>query len=525
MIKGESFEFPLPEQLNLGTYFLDANLDTGRGDKTALYCKDKVCTYVELWRLTNQTGNVLKELGVEPEDRVLLILEDSFEWVAAWLATLKLGAVGTHAYTYLTVLDYTYLLDLIRPKAVIADGSTIGVLRKAVANSKFPKIFLVAGEGTGDLRKPEFSLHAMQRSADEHLEVEPTHRDDIAYWSFSGGSTGKTKAVPHMHRDAVIGYESFNYMFHYTSEDIVLGVPKLFFHYHRDNGLLYALRSGAAVVLFPERATPALIFELIRKHRPTVLLNVPTMMRAMLQTPKSERADLSCLRFSLSSGEALSAPLYQDWVDAFGSEVCNRVGSAEAGGYLTNRPRAVRPGSSGTVSPLVEVKLVDGEGGEVPRGTPGGLLVRNDAAGQYYVREHEKSKATFLGDDWVRTGDIFYQDADDYFWYVGRADDAVKVSGVWVAPLEVEFVLHTCDRVNECAVVGIPDADGLTKLKAFVVLRDGARPSENMQDELRQFLKARVAAYKVPRLIEFVDELPKTGQGKIDKLRLRERSL
>ena len=523
MVKGEQLELSIPEQLNLGSYFLDVNLEAGRGNRTALYYEDRAYSFFELWRLTNKVGNVLKELGVEPEDRVLLILEDSPEWVAAWLATMKVGGVGTHAYTYLTAPDYAYLLKLVRPKVVVVDETTLGRVREAAATGNFSNRFLVAGESAG-LHSGEFALRAMMEVAEECLEAEATHRDDIAYWSFSGGSTGKPKGVPHMHRDAVINYKSFNAIFHYTPDDIVLGVPKLFFHYSRDNGLLYALRSGAGVVLFRGRATAGLIFELIRKYRPTVLLTVPTMMRAMLQTPQQERSDLSCLRYSISSGEVLSAQLYAEWVNAFGGEVANRVGSAEAGGYLTNRPGAVKPGSSGTVAPLAEVKLVDDQGTEVPKGEPGVLLAQSDGAGQYYVREHEKSKKTFLGGEWVNTGDIFVQDNEDYFWYIGRADDMVKVSGVWVAPLEVERTLQECPSVKECAVLGIPDQDGLTKLSAFVVLRDGRQPSAETRDELGRFLREALASYKVPRAIEFVDELPKTGQGKIDRRQLRGRS-
>jgi acyl-coenzyme A synthetase/AMP-(fatty) acid ligase len=210
-------------------------------------------------------------------------------------------------------------------------------------------------------------------------------------------------------------------------------------------------------------------------------------------------------------------------VNAFGGEVANRVGSAEAGGYLTNRPGAVKPGSSGTVAPLAEIKLVEQNGTEVLKGESGVLLARSDGAGRYYVRDHEKSRKTFLGGGWVNTGDIFVQDADDYFWYVGRADDMVKVGGKWVAPLEVESTLQDCPSVKECAVLGIADGDGLLKLKAFVVLQNGAIPSAEMQDALRQFCRDGLASYKIPRAIEFMDDLPKTGQGKIDRRQLRER--
>ncbi len=523
MIKGEQFEVSLPERLNLGSYYLDINLDAGRGDKTALYYRDKSYSFFDLWRLTNRVGNVLKGLGVEPENRVLLILEDSPEWVAAWLATMKLGAVGTHAYTYLTANDYAYLLDLVQPKVVIADKATLERVREAGKSSRYPKALLVAGEGIADLKQKEYSLAKLIESADDRLEIEPTHRDDIAFWNFSGGTTGKPKGVPHMHRDSVLSYESFSRILGYKTDDIVLLVPKLFFHYARDNGLLFALRSGAAVVLFGERATAKLIFQLIEKYRPTVMLNVPTMMRAMIQTPPHERSDLSRFRHTLSSGEVLSPQLYEEWMSTFGIEVIDRLGSAESGmGYLCNRLGAVRPGSSGIVTPLAEIKLVDDEGLEVSKGQPGLLLTRSDAAAQYYVREHEKSKATFLGDEWINTGDIFIQDEQDYFWYVGRADEMVKVSGVWVSPLEIERTLHESPLVKECAVLGIKDGDGLLKIQAFVVPRDGEQASADMANELARFCRERLAPHKIPRSFGFLDELPKTGQGKIDRRALRE---
>ncbi len=525
MIRGEHFEISLPGKLNLGTYYLDLNLESGRGDRTAIYFGERTYSFLDLWRLTNRVGNVLKQLGVEPENRVLLILEDSPEWVAAWLATMKVGAVGTHAYTYLTTQDYRHLLNLVRPKVVVVGGKTLDRVREASEKLKYPKAFLVAGENVPELREREFSLRPMIDSADEHLEVAPTHRDDIAFWNFSGGTTGKPKGVPHMHRDSVVSFESFNYFLGYSSDDIVIRIPKLFFHYARDNGMLFALRSGAAVVLFEEKTTAALVFELIRKFRPTVLLNVPTMMRAMIQTPPHERADLSCVRRNFSSGERLSPQLYQEWVDTFGTEVIDRLGSAESGiGYLCNRPGAVMPGSSGKVAPLAEIKLVDGDGREVPRGQPGVLMMRSDAVALHYVREHEKSKATFPGGEWVNTGDLFRQDENDYFWYAGRADDMVKVSGVWVSPLEVEHCLQQSPGVRECAVLAVKNRDGLMTIKAFVVLANGAGASAESLEELKQHCKRKLGPQKFPGAIQLMDELPKTGQGKIDRRLLREQA-
>jgi benzoate-CoA ligase family protein len=526
MFKGEHIEFSIPQKLNLGCYFLDVNMELGRGEKTALYYQDATYSFSELYRLTNKLGNVFRELGVEPENRVLLILENSPEWIAAWFATMKVGGVGTHAYTYLTAHDYAFLLNLVRPKVVVVDGVTLDVVREAAKHGRYPHALLVAGETSLALGRGEFDLRSMLKSADERLEVEPTHRDDLAFWNFSGGTTGNPKGVPHMHRDGVVCYETFNHVLTYGTEDTILSVPKLFFHYARDPGMLFPLRNGASVIVSRERTTAALIFDLIRKHRPTVLLNVPTMMRSMIQTPEHQRSDLSCLRYCMSSGELLSAQLHEEWLKTFGIEVFNRYGSAESAmGMLNNRPGAVIPGSTGTVAPMVEVKLVDREGLEVPRGEVGTLLVRCPSAGRYYVRDHEKSKDTFLGNDWINTGDLFKQDENDYFWNAGRADEMVKVSGVWVSPLEIERTLQEYASVKECVALGIRDKDGLTKIKAFVALTDTAKAFANMHEELRVFCRQTLAPHKVPKAIEIMDELPKTGQGKIDRRLLRERPL
>ena len=523
MVRGEDLEFELPETLNLGAYLLDVNLEEGRGDKVAIHYRDRSWSFLDLWRLTNRVGNVLRDLGVEPENRVLLILGDSPDWIAAWLATMKIGGVGTHAYTYLGAHDYAYMLKLVRPKVVITDETTLDRVRDAAQGLAHPKALLIAGDGDYALREGEYSLSALVAAADETLEIEPTHRDDPAFWNFSSGTTGNPKGVPHMHRDGVVAYESFDYVLKYRADDIVLRVPKLFFHYARDH-LLFSLRNGSASVLLPERTTTAAMFELIGKYRPTVLVNVPTMMRAMIQTPARDRADLGCVRMCMSSGEMLSAELSQEWVETFGGEVVNRFGSAESAlGYLCNRPGAVVPGSSGTVTPLVEVKLIDDRGDEVAAGEPGRLMVRSDATGLFYVREHEKSKATFPGDEWLDTGDIFVRDENDYFWYGGRADDMVKVSGVWVSPLEIERALQENAAVAEAAVLGVDDHDGLKKIKAFVVAADGAGAA--MEDELRQYCKKRLAPHKFPSVVELMDELPMTGQGKIDRKLLRKRGL
>lgn len=521
MKRGPNINVEIPTILNLTNYYLDSNLCEDRGEKIVAYYKDEQYSFNDLCTLTNRVGNVLREFGVGLEDRVLLVLQDSPEWLAGWFGAMKIGGVATHAYTYLLSSDYEYFLSYVRPKVVIADATTIERVREGASRSSFPKATLVAGEHLPALRGGEYGLSALMERASSFLEAAPTTKNDLSFWNFSGGTTGRQKGVPHMHHHGVIGFESFQYVARYTPDDVVLRVPKLFFHYSRDLGMNWPLRAGAAVCLFPERTTAELIFDLIAKHRPTVLLNVPTMMRSMLKSPLARGADLSCLRYCISSGELLSARLYLEFTKTFGVEVINCLGSAEMYlGCFMDRPGEVRPGSSGKITPLVEVKLVDKDGNEVPRGETGILWVRSDASGWCYHLEHEKSKTTFLGNDWVNTNDLFREDQDGYFWYAGRSDDLIKVGGVYVAPLEIENCLGEHRAVRESVVLGVKDEDGLAKIKAFIVLNEGFESSESMAEELKEYCKQRMASFKAPRLIVFLPELPKTGQGKVNKREL-----
>jgi len=523
MTRGLDMDIVIPENFNLTTYYLESNIVQGRGEKVAIYYQDETYTFNQLVALTNRVGNVLREFGVEFEDRVLLILQDSPEWLAGWYATMKIGGIATHAYTYLVPSEYEYFLDYVRPKVAIVDPTTLDRVREGAKGSIFPKAILVAGEDLPLLGKKEYSLNALVKEASAFLDPAPTTKDDLALWNFSGGTTGKPKGVPHMHHDGVVGFESFQYTVKYTPDDIVFRVPKLFFHYARDLGMNWPIRAGAAVALSPERSTVEAAFNAMFKYRPTVVLNVPTMMRAMLQSPEAKGADLSFMRLVLSSGELLSGDLYKEFTKTFKVEVLNTVGSAETYlGYFMDAPGEVKPGSSGRVQPLVEVRIVDGEGNEVPKGEIGVLHVRSEASGTYYHGEHEKTKKTFLGNDWVNTNDLFKEDEDGYFWYEGRADDLIKVSGVYVAPLEIQKCLEEHKAVRECVVLGVKDADGLAKTKAFIALNDDFEPSQALAEALKEHCKQKMAPFKAPRFIEFLSDLPKTGQGKIDKRKLLE---
>ncbi len=511
--------------LNVASYFLDENIKQGRGERIAIYCKDQSYSYNDIFHLTNRVGNTLKNMGVEPENRVYLVLNDSPEFVAGFYGTIKIGAVATYAYTFLKPKDYEGELNLIRPKVVITDESAIENLREAATNSRYPNSFLVLGKPASELREKEFDFKTMIRDSSEELEPEATSEDDIALWKFSGGTTGLRKAVPHRHYHTVFAYESYNQIINYQQDDKVLSVPKMFFGYGRDSTIVFPFRVGASAVLFPERFTPEKLFELIVKHRPTILVQVPTAMRSILEILKDSPQDFSSIRLCLSAGEALSAELYNEWKQNTGCDVLDGIGSAEMYWiYISNRPNDIRSGTLGKVVPGYEAKIVDEDGNELPDGEVAILAAKGESSGIEYYHLREKSQRTFRG-QLVYTDDLFSKDEEGYFRFEGRRDDLIKVSGIFVSPFEIEKCIETHHEVAECAVIGIEDDDGLVKSKAFVVLQEGITPSEVKGDNIRKFCKEKLSPYKFPRYVEFVEELPKTGLGKVDRARPKARGI
>jgi benzoate-CoA ligase family protein len=499
----------IPETLNLTSWFLDRNVEEGRGDRVALH-GDELVTYAELTRLTNRVGNVLLDLGVRPEDRVLLALSDGPEFVATWFAVLKVGGVVAEVYTFLHTKDYAYYLEYARPRVVVADATTVDAMREASAGLRFPPQLLVVGD----------SFDSGVAAASDELDPFPTRKDDVALWKFTTGSTGAPKAVVHLAHDPLVSFENFAVdVVGYREDDVVLPVPKLFFGYARDATALFTFGVGAAGIAFADRSTPERMFDLIEQHRPTIMVQVPTMMSAMLEHPSAAERDLSSLRLCLSSGEALPTELHRRWLDRYGVEVLEGVGSSELYHiYISNRPGRVRAGSVGEVVPGYEAQLLDADGNAVRDGEPGELWVSGESAGLLYWGDHEKSKRTFAGDS-VRTGDLFVRDEDGWYWYRGRADDLLKVGGIWVAPLEIENCLLRHPAVAECAIAGY-DEGGLTLPCAWVVARGDS--GEELARDLQQFVREELSPHKYPRAVRFVDELPKTASGKVDRKALRE---
>jgi benzoate-CoA ligase family protein len=510
----------IPRGFNLASYFVDRNVEEGRGGRTALIGPGGATTYAELATLTNRSGNALAELGVRAEERVLLVLADSVEFVALWYGTQKIGAVTAEAYTFLQPKDYAYYLDYTRASVVVADATTLERVREAAVSSRWLRRVLVVGADV-ELRAGEASFDALAADAADELEPAPTTRDDIAIWKFTTGSTGLPKAAVHPAHSALLSFDWYaRGVLDLKEDDLVLPVPKLFFGYARDLTALYPFGVGAAGIVFPERTTPERIFELIAQHHPSILVQVPTMMAAMSAHPEAAGQDLSCLRLCTSAGEALPRELYERWRAAFGVEVLDGIGSSEAYHiYISNRPGRVRPGSVGEVVPGYSARVIDEEGQEVPDGEVGTLWIEGDTAALLYWNEHEKTKQTFHGDS-VNTGDLFVRDSEGFYWYRGRSDELIKVGGIWVVPAEIEQCLITHADVVECAVVGYEE-EGLTLSRAHVVLRAGVAGSEELARALQDHVRVRLSPHKYPRDVRFVAELPKTPSGKIDRLALR----
>jgi benzoate-CoA ligase family protein len=522
-----------PARFNMADYFLYHNLEEGRENKVCLYFNDQTYTYGDTARMSNRVGNALREAGVEIEDRVLIILPDCPEFVWAWFGTARIGAVITMVNPLLPADDYRYYLEYTRARVAIVHESFLSAFAEAAQDANYLRAALVVRNENALDEEPFDSKHGRVTllpfmetvSAQTGIcRAADTHRDDIAIWLFTSGSTGHPKGAVHLQHDLPYNAEVFaRRTMNVNENDLTVSVPKLFFGYATGTNLLFPFSVGGATALFAERSTPEKMFDVIERYRPTILTTVPTMINAMLNAEDAAEHDLSCIRFCYSAGEALPVEIYHRWKQTFNVEICDGIGSAEMFHiYITNRPGDVKPGTLGRIVEGYEAKIVDAEGNEVSTGEMGTLKIKGDSAALCYWNAHEKSKETFAG-DWCTSGDQFHLDPDGYFWYHGRTDDMLKVGGVFVAPSEIENCLLQHEAVRECAVVAHDVGDGLVKPKAFVVLRDGYESNEVVADEIKQFVKSRIALYKYPRWIEFVSSLPKNDRGKIDRKLLKNR--
>lgn len=509
---------PVAARFNIASYFVDRHLIEGAGDRTALIHDDTTTSYAELAALVNRAGNLLHDLGVQRGDRVLLVLSDSLEFVACWYGAQKIGAVTAEAYTFLPAKDYAHFLSYTEADVVIVDTVALAAVRQACGLGRTPKHLLVLGYDDNELLAGqganELSLTAALAQSSDQLTPAPTTVDDVAIWKFTTGSTGAPKACVHTAGTPLASYQTYaKSVLGIRPDDRVIAVPKLFFGYARDLVALYPFAVGAAGIVFAERSTPELLFELIARHRATILVNVPTMMSAMLASPAISDADLGSLRLCTSAGEALPAELLRAWQRRVGVDVIDGVGSSEAYHiYLSQRPGEATPGDVGTPVPGYRARIVGDDGAELPPGEVGVLEISGPTVAREYHRDREKSARTFQGDT-VHTGDLFSVDERGHYHHHGRSDDLLKVGGIWVAPSEIEHCLIGHPDIVECGVVGHTEV-GLVRPRAYVVLRAGATTTEA---ELIDYARERLAGHKRPRDVRFVTELPRTSNGKLDR--------
>ena len=507
--------FVAPEQFNLADWLLEARVREGRGGRIALRLPDRELSYAEVLALANRFANVLEGLGLRREERVFLALPDGAEYVAALFGILKAGATVVMVNPGLTAGSLAELLDYLAPRFAVVDGALTRGYSEALGRSAERTTLVTVGEPAPGCP----SWDELSRTVSVEHRTARTLRDDSAVWLFSGGTTGRPKAVVQTHRS--YAYTTVAYgqrVLGLGEDDVTLAVPKLFFGYAMGANLFFPFSVGASACLFPEKATADSIFAAIRRHRPTLLVNVPTMIGRMLDHPDAAAQDLASLRLATSAGEALPVPLYERWQEQFGVELLDGLGTAEQWHvFLTNHPGDVRPGTLGRVVDGFEIRVCDEDGSDLPVGEVGWLRVRGGARAWGYFRELDKTAAAFRG-EWVVTGDLVSRDAGGYVTYQGRGDDVLKVAGKWFSPAEVEACLLRHAAVVECAVVGVTDGQGLTKPHAWVVARE---PGPGLERELAEHVARSLLPYKAPRAVHLVTELPRTHLGKIDRGKLR----
>lgn len=508
-----------PRAYNAATDFLTRNL-AGRAGKAAFVDPTRTLTYGALATGANQMGNLLATYGIPREARVALMMHDTVDFPVAFWGAILAGVVPVPLNTLLTSEQYAYILADARAKAVVISAPLLPVLQPILNRLPDLKHIFVANGET-----PPYALSFADELAAQPAAFTPadTCCDEVAFWLYSSGSTGMPKGARHVHTSLMdtarlVGQNAIGM----REDDVVYSAAKLFFAYGLGNAMSFPMSVGATAILRPERPTPDLVYETLKAHRATLFFGVPTLYAAMLASPLAAPENMSDrLRLCVSAGEALPEDVGKSFTAKFGVEILDGVGSTEMlHQYVINAPGAVRYGTSGRAVPGYEIRLVDESGRDVADGDVGEMLVRGSTSADGYWNQREKSRNTFEG-GWTRSGDKYVRDADGYYTYQGRTDDMFKVSGIWVSPFEVEQALVSHPDVLEAAVVAHRDETGLEKPRAFVVLKNGHAP-DGLAETLKEHVKAKVGAWKYPRWIDIVPDLPKTATGKVQRFKLRE---
>jgi benzoate-CoA ligase family protein len=519
----QEIAWTVPERYNAARILFD-NLAAGRGAKIAVICGDRTVTYAQLGELACRVGNGLAAMGLARGSRVLLVMLDTPEYVAAIFGAMRAGFVPVLVNTLSPAELVAYYLTDCGAEAAIVHDSLANLLDHADVRVSRLRDLVVVGDGA----VPPLELVELQRwdawtgGVGAELDEVETHPDEMAFWMYSSGSTGRPKGAVHLHHDAPYTHESYGKrVLGIRESDFVFSPPKIFFAYGFGNAITFPFSVGATTVLHPGRPDPEAVYAVIERHRPTLFFGLPTLYNALIVHPGAERRDLSSVRLCLSAAETLSQEMFAEWERRHGLRIVEGLGSTEVLHiYLSNAVERQKPGASGTRVPGYEIKLCDPQGSTVGVGEPGIMWVRGDSNAPFYWNRPDKTRET-MRDGWIYTGDRFREDADGYYWFEGRADDLVKVSGQWVHPMEVERALAEHPTVRECAVLALEDENRLMTLKAYVALRPGHGAGAETTKTLQDFVKRALVPFKYPRTIVYLDELPKTGTDKIDRQRLR----
>ena len=514
---------------NAVDWFIDRHHRDGEGHRRAFVDPWRSLTYADLALATKRFASALRNAGIGREQRILLLLEDTVDFPVAFWGALRAGVVPVPINTLLTSDTVAYILGDSRAQCVIASAAIATALGSTLASATDLRLVVVAqldGQQDDQLTAPFVDFQTFIASGDPENPCAVASSDEVAFWLYSSGSTGVPKGVRHLHGSLRHTAETYgNQVLGIHADDLMFSAAKAFHAYGLGNSLTFPMSVGAATVFLPERPTPEAVLGIMRTHNPSIFGGVPTLYAGLLASPNiMPNAGSTRLRRCISAGEALPADIGHRWRSLVGVDILDGIGSTEMLHiFISNRPNDIRYGTSGKAVPGYDARVIDEYDRPVAHGEPGELVVRGDSAADGYWNQRAKSRRTFQG-EWTYTGDTYIRDEDGYFRFCGRRDEMLKVSGIWVSPFEVEEALISHPAVLEAAVIGRQDSDGLTKPKAFVILTKDIRDSnrQSLTQQLQTHVKEKVGVWKYPRWIEFVDSLPKTATGKIQRFRLRE---